>query len=60
MTIIEKVSAALTGVGVGGFHTGMVPPYDRYDLYLNDPDKEIRRSATTAFTMLLGTWHAGG
>ena len=59
MTIIEKVKAALTGVGVGGFHTGMVPPYDRYDLYFNDLDMEVRRSATTAFTMQLGTWHAG-
>ena len=58
MTIIEKVKAALTGVGVGYFHTGQGCPYDRYDLYLNDKDIEVRRGALTAFTMMLGTWHA--
>lgn len=58
MTIIEKVRAALTGVGVGYFDTGAGCEYARYDLYLNDKDIEIRRSALTAFTMMLGTWHA--
>lgn len=59
MSIIEKVRAALTGVGVGYFDTGAGCEYARYDLYLNDKDIEVRRSALTAFTMMLGTWNSG-
>jgi len=56
---IENVQADLVGVGVGYFDTGMCCRYDRYDLYFNDENKEVRRSALTAFTMMLGTWHSG-
>jgi len=56
--MITKVQNALTGVGVGYFDTGMTCPYDRYDLYFNDENLEIRRSALTAFVMMLGTWHS--
>lgn len=55
---IENVKADLVGVGVGYFDTGMNCRYDRYDLYFGAENKEVRRSAFTAFTMMLGTWHA--
>lgn len=57
-TMIEQVKADLVGTGVGHFHTGINCRYDRYDLYFGAENKEVRRSALTAFTMMLGTWHA--
>ena len=57
MTIIENVKADLRSIGVADFYAGITCRYARYDLYLNDQDREVRRSALTAFTMMLGTWH---
>ncbi|MEK5070984.1 hypothetical protein [Sporosarcina sp. FSL K6-1508] len=59
MSIIEKVKDIITGVGVGYFDTGKVGEYARYDLYMDDKDREVRKSALMAFTMMLGTWHSG-
>lgn len=58
-TMIENVKADLAGVGVGYFDTGICCRYDRYDLHFNADNKEVRRCALAAFTMMLGTWHAG-
>ncbi|CAM3169546.1 hypothetical protein FITA111629_07520 [Filibacter tadaridae] len=59
MSIKEKVKDIITGAGIGYFDTGICGEYARYDLYMDDKDKEVRRNALMAFTMMLGTWHSG-
>lgn len=57
-SIVEKVTERLKNFGIGGFYTSSGFEYDDYYRFFNDRDLETRRCALTAFTVMLGAWHA--